>query len=212
MTRWGLIILVAVTALQQVNFNLTAFVAGLGIAGFTIGFALKDISANFISGLLLLLQKPFAIGDVVQIDEFRGRVTDVSLRATEIETMDGHNLILPNETVYMSPILNYSRSRLSRIAVDVGVAYDTDLEHAEEVALSTVSALPLVLKDPEPSVTFHTFGDSSINFTIFYWIDNQTTSLFQASDLAVPALKRAFEEANIEIPFPVRTVYMPQAT
>ncbi|MDX1687847.1 MAG: mechanosensitive ion channel [Candidatus Promineifilaceae bacterium] len=211
LVRWSLIVLAVVTALEQVNFDLTAFVAGLGIAGFTIGFALKDISENFVAGLLLLLQRPFELGDVVKIDDFRGRITDVSLRATEMITMDGHNVLLPNSLVYTSPIYNYTRSRLARIAVDVGVAYDSDLDKVRETALEAISALPDVLDDPEPSVTFHTFADSSINLTLFYWVDNRETRQFQAADLAVPVIKSAFERQGIDIPFPIRTVYMDQS-
>lgn len=208
-TRWALYIMVAVTALQQVDFNLTAFITGLGIIGFTIGFALKDISENFVAGLMLLLQRPFELGDVVHIEEFRGRVTDVSLRATELLTLDGQNVILPNGLVYTSPIVNYSRSPLSRIAVDVGVAYDSDLDHVRRTAVQAIRAVPNVLRDPPPYVIFHTFADSSINLSLFYWIDGSATPQFRASDLAIPALKKAFAEAGIRIPFPIRTVHMP---
>lgn len=209
-TRWALIVLVSVTALEQINFDLTAFVAGLGIVGFTLGFALKDISENFVAGLMLLLQRPFDLGDVVEIDDFRGRVLDVSLRATEMETMDGHNVILPNSVVYTNAILNYSRNPLTRIGVEVGVAYDTDLDQARQVALAAISRVEGVLDEPEPFVRFHTFGDSSINFTLFYWVDGRSGSIFQAPDLGVPVIKRAFQEAGIDIPFPIRTVYMAQ--
>lgn len=208
--RWALIVLVVITALEQVNFDLTAFVAGLGVVGFTIGFALKDISENFVAGLLLLLQRPFELGDVVKIEDFRGRITDVTLRATEMITMDGHNVLLPNSLVYTSPIYNYTRSQLARIALDVGVGYDSDLDQVRETALEAIAALPDVLDDPEPNVVFHTFGDSSINLTILYWIDNRETRQFQASDLAVPVIKTAFERQGIDIPFPIRTVYMEQ--
>lgn len=208
--RWALILLVSVTALEQVNFDLTAFIAGLGIVGFTVGFALKDISENFIAGLMLLLQRPFELGDIVEIDDYRGRILDVTLRATEMETMDGHNVILPNGMVYTNALVNYSRNPLTRIAVDVGVAYDTDLDEARQVALAAISQVEGVLADPPPFVRFHTFGDSSINFTLFYWIDGRSLSIFQAPDMGVPVIKRAFEDAGIDIPFPIRTVYMAQ--
>ena len=210
-TRWALYILIAVTALQQVDFNLTAFITGLGIVGFTVGFALKDISENFVAGLMLLLQRPFDLGDIIEIDDFRGRVTDVSLRATEMETMDGQDVILPNGLVYTSPILNYSRRPFARIAVDVGVAYDSDLDHVRQTALDAISGVPTVLQDPGPSVTFHTFADSSINFTLYYWIDASQNAQFQAADMCVPVVKKAFEAAGIEIPFPIRTVHMSQS-
>lgn len=206
-TRWSLYILVSVTALQQVDFNLTAFITGLGIIGFTVGFALKDISENFVAGMMLLLQRPFELGDVIEIEDFRGRVTDVSLRATELETLDGENVIVPNGLVYTSPIINYSRRNLSRVGVEVGVAYDSDLDHVRETALQAIDAVSLVLKDPPPYVVFHTFDASSINLTLFYWIDGSQTPQFRAADLGVPAIKQAFEAAGIEIPFPISKVY-----
>jgi small conductance mechanosensitive channel len=210
-TRWTLIILVSITALEQVRFDLRAFVAGLGIAGFTIGFALKDISENFVAGLLLLLQRPFDLGDVIEIDEFRGRVTDVSLRATEMITLDGQNIILPNGMVYTSPITNYTRSPLSRIALDVGVAYDSDLEQVRRVALEAIESVPQVLADPPPKVVYRAFDDSAITLTVMYWIDGRETPQFQATDVGLPAVKKAFDRAGIEIPFPIRTVQMERA-
>lgn len=210
LSRWSMIVLVAVTALQQIEFNLTAFITGLGVIGFTVGFALKDISENFVAGLLLLLQRPFELGDVVEIEDFRGRVTEVSLRATEVETLDGQTVILPNGLVYNSPILNYSRRPYSRIAVGVGVGYDSDLEVVRRTALEAIARAPGALKDPTPSVVFNSFGESSIDFTLFYWIDSRESSQFQASDMAIPLLKEAFEAAGIDIPYPIRTLLMPQ--
>jgi small conductance mechanosensitive channel len=210
-TRWTLIILVSITALEQVRFDLRAFVAGLGIAGFTIGFALKDISENFVAGLLLLLQRPFDLGDVIEIDEFRGRVTDVSLRATEMITLDGQNIILPNGMVYTNPITNYTRSPLSRIALDVGVAYDSDLEQVRRVALEAIESVPQVLADPPPKVVYRAFDDSAITLTVLYWIDGRETPQFQATDVGLPAVKKAFDRAGIEIPFPIRTLQMERA-
>jgi small conductance mechanosensitive channel len=209
-TRSTLYVLVAVTALQQVDFNLTAFITGLGIVGFTLGFALQDISENFIAGLMLLLQRPFDLGDVVQIDDFRGRVTDVSLRATEVETLDGETVILPNSLVYTNPIINYTRGPLARISVEVGVAYDSDLDHVRRTALDAVVGIPHVLEAPEPLVAFRSFGDSSINFTLLYWVNGHETSQFRASNLIIPVIKEAFEREGIDIPFPIRTVLMPQ--
>ncbi|MBA3073369.1 MAG: mechanosensitive ion channel, partial [Anaerolineae bacterium] len=103
-TRWTILVLGIVIALEQVNFNVTGFVAGLGVAGFTIGFALQDIAKNFVSGILLVIRQPFQVGDAVELSGFEGTVTDITLRDTVVQTWDGEVVILPNMSVYSNPI------------------------------------------------------------------------------------------------------------
>jgi len=121
-TRWSIIVLGVFVALQQMGFDLSAFLVSLGVMGFTIGFALQDISKNFIAGLLILLQQPFDIGDAIKVDEFVGTVVNVDLRATEIRTFDGKIVLIPNADVYTSPITNYSRETNRRLELKLGVA------------------------------------------------------------------------------------------
>ena len=208
LSRWTLIILGTITALQQVGFNVTAFLTGLGILGFTVGFALQDVSKNFIAGLLLLLQQPFDIDDVIEVSDYTGSVLDVSLRTTELLTFDGQHVLIPNADVFSSPIKNYSRSPNRRIELNVGVAYGSDLEKVRAVALETVCGLNGVLPDPAPILAFNNFGESSIDSTIYYWIDATKTDVLLISDAALVQINAAFERDQIEIPFPVRTVYL----
>jgi small-conductance mechanosensitive channel len=125
-TRWTVIILGSLVALQQVDFDIAAFLAGLGILGFTIGFALQDVSKNFVAGLLLLLQQPFDIGDTIAVGEFLGTVVTVDLRVTELRTADGRNVLIPNADVLTSPIVKYGRTSRC-IELVAGVSYDSDL-------------------------------------------------------------------------------------
>lgn len=207
-TQWGVFLLLTIVALQQVGFNMTAFLAGLGALGIALGFAVQDVTQNLMAGVLLLLQQPFDLGDTIQVGEYIGTVLDINLRATEIRTWDGRRVYLPNAQVYTSPIVNYTRSEARRIEITLGVAYDTDLARAQEVALEAVRALPGVKEEPAPSVVFHTFGESSIDFTVYYWIDPQRTDYFAAQTAGIHALHHAFQEAGIDIPFPIRTVYL----
>ncbi len=207
-TRWGLIGLAITVALQQVGFDMTAFLTGLGVLGFTVGFAIQDVSKNFIAGILLLLQQPFDVGDAIQVGDYAGIVLDVNLRATEMRTWDGRRVYIPNADVYTSAIVNYTRTDARRIDLTVGVAYDTDLAQAQEVALQAVRSIAGVKDDPEPTVVFHTFGESSVDFTVYFWIDTQETGLWEAKTAAVKAIHRAFQEHGIDIPFPIRTVYL----
>lgn len=203
-TRWGLILTGLVAALRQVDFELTGFLAGLGIMGFTLGFALQDISRNIIAGMLLLVQKPFEIGDLVRIEEFTGRVQSIDMRSTELVTLDGNNVLIPNANVFTMPIVNYSRVSTRRIEITIGVAYDSDLEMVRHTTLEAVRSIPDVLNSPAPSLFFHTFNDSAIDFTVRYWIDTRATDPFTAVDPAVVAIQQAYARKNIEIPYPIQ--------
>ena len=207
LTRWSIIIFGTVWALSQVNFNVTSFLTGLGIVGFTIGFALKDIAENFVAGILLLLQQPFDIGDAVEVNGYGGTVTDIEIRATTVRTWDGLLVIIPNAAVYSNPITNFSKVNKRRISVSVGVGYDTDLEKADDIILQIVDALPGIKIDPEPFVVFKEFGDSAINATVYFWIDTSEAGFFGSLDAVVKGIKRAFEAEGITIPYPTRTVY-----
>lgn len=197
---WGMITLGVIWALQQVNFNLTAFLAGLGIIGFTVGFALQDISRNFVAGLLLLWQQPFGIGDLIQVTGYTGRVTDVSLRATEIRTSDGLLVLIPNADVYTKPITNYTQAPRRRLAIKAWAPYGEDLDRATAIALEAIGqASTLALTDPAPSVVFDSFGDSSVAFTLYYWIDTAAISFDAAQDRGIKAVKAAFQTAGIDL-------------
>ena len=204
-TRWAIVLIGLVAALRQVNFELTGFLAGLGILGFTLGFALQDISRNIVAGMLLLVHRPFEIGDLVEIEGFSGRVKSVDLRSTEILTLDGNNVLIPNGNVFTVPIVNYSRESTRRIELTIGVAYDSDLELVRHTALHAIRSIPDVLSTPGPSLYFHTFNDSSIDFTARYWIDTRVTDAVTAIDPAIVAIQQAFARRNIEIPYPIQT-------
>jgi small conductance mechanosensitive channel len=209
-TRWSIIILGIFISLQQMGFDLSAFLVSLGVVGFTIGFALQDISKNFIAGLLILLQQPFDLGDAIKIDEFVGTVVNVDLRATEIKTFDGKIVLIPNADVYTSPITNYSRETNRRLELKLGVAYGTDLERVKQVALETLAGVETVLKEPVPEIAFDNFGGSSIDCTIYYWFNAKEESLASVRDAVIVAINAAFEEQNIEMPFPTQKVLLQQ--
>jgi small conductance mechanosensitive channel len=207
-TYWTLLILFTTIALQTVGFNLTAFLTGLGILGFTVGFALQDVSKNFIAGLLLLLQEPFEIGDAIEVAGFGGKVTAIELRATELRTFDGRVVLIPNADVFTGNIINLKKSNPRRVEMTVGVAYGSKLEEVSRVAQEAVKAINGVIEDPAPIVFFHEFGDSSIDLSVFFWVNTDILGFLDAKHAGVVAINNAFEAAGIEIPFPIRTVYM----
>lgn len=208
LTRWGIITLGIFTALQHIGFNVNAFLAGLGILGFTVGFALQDVSKNFVAGVLLLLEQPFDLGDVIEVSGFIGKVGAVEPRATELHTFDGQTVLIPNADVFTSPIKNYSRYPKRRLDLTIGVAYDSDLDEVRRTVLAVVERIPGVVADPPPRVVFNNFGESSIDFTVYYWIDLKTGDFLGALDEGVTQIKTAFREKGIEIPYPTRTVIM----
>jgi len=210
--RWSVIIVVAILALQMVGFNVSAFIAGLGVTGLVIGFALQDISRNFTSGVLLMIQEPFSLGDYISVAGHEGEVIDIQMRATELMSLDGLRILIPNGDVFTSTIINYTKINRRRVSLDVGVAYDTDLQKASDVALHAIRAVPGLLNDPPPVLFFHNFGESSIDFTIRYWFDTAENDIFTAMDIGVRAIKQAFDREGIEIPYPIRSVYLSSAS
>ncbi len=204
--QWSVIILGTLWALETVDRNITSFIAGLGIVGFTIGFALQDLAKNFVAGVLLLLQQPFDVGDSIAVAGYSGTVLDVTLRATELKTFDGLYVLIPNTDVYMNAITNYTRTPSRRVQLDVGVAYDADLQQVTQTALNCIADLPGLQSDPSPRVVFHTFGDSAIQFSLYCWIDLSVNDFFSAQDEAVKRIQQAFAAAGIDIPYPIRTI------
>lgn len=206
-TRWSIIVAGIITALQRF-FDVTAFLAGLGILGFTIGFALQNIMQNFVSGVILLIEQPFDVGDAVELNGYEGTVLRINLRTTEMRTFDGLIVMIPNADVLSNTITNYTRADRRRIELPVGVAYGSDPAVARQIVLEAVKNVPGFLGDPEPMVVFHTFGGSSVDMTAYFWIDTSKSNPLAAKDAALELIKAALEKQGIEIPFPITTVYM----
>jgi small conductance mechanosensitive channel len=208
-TSWAVIITGVIVALQQVDFDVTAFLAGLGVVGFTIGFAVQDVSKNFIAGLLLLLSQPFSIEDNIKVGEFSGIVKMVDLRATEIRAIDGTTILIPNAQVFTSPITNYSRASFRRIELNIGVADTSDLEKVQQVTLEALNLIPSVSDAPKPSqVIFNEFGSFSINCIVYYWVDNARIGFLEAKDKGIRLLKEAYAQNEIELPYPIQTIHL----
>lgn len=200
----GLFIALGILDLDK---TVTSLLAGAGIIGLALGFAFQDIASNFIAGILLSVRRPFVEGEIIETNDYQGVVEIVNLRATEIRTFQGHTVIIPNKEVFQNPLVNYSRTGLRRIDLTCGVAYGDDLERAREVAVEAITRLGI--HDPERPVDLYYdgFGDSSINFCIRFWVDfRQQVDFLRARSEAIIALKRAFDDAGITIPFPIRTL------
>jgi small-conductance mechanosensitive channel len=199
-----------IVALDQVNFDVTGFVAGLGLVGFTLGFAFQDIAKNLMAGILILVQQPFEIGEAIEVSGYAGAVTDVDIRATTIKAWDGQQVIIPNADVYTSPIINYSEYPPRRIILAVGLGYEEDLGKAEEVFLEAIRGVQGVLDDPAPAIYCRSLGSSAVEMEAYLWVDQTESSLFEVTSEAVKALKEAAAREGINLPYPIQTVCVRQ--
>ena len=196
-------------ALRVVGLDgiVTTLLAGAGIVGLALGFAFQDIASNFIAGVLMAIRNPFVVGQIIETNSHTGIVTEISLRSTVIETFQGQLVILPNAKVFGDAIINYSATRLRRIDLSIGVGYGDDLEHVERTALRAVESLPDLAAGKPVQLYFTAFGDSSIDFTVRFWVDfAKQTDYLGAQSASIKAIKTAFDAADITIPFPIRTL------
>ncbi|MEO9871975.1 mechanosensitive ion channel family protein [Ekhidna sp.] len=200
----GLIIVLNVLDLEQA---VTSLLAGAGIIGLALGFAFQDIAANFISGILMAFRQPIKVGDIVETNDYMGEVEKIDLRVTTIRTFQGLHVLIPNKEVFQNPLKNYTKTHERRIDLSVGVSYADDLEKVRDIAEKTIKKLPFLLDGKEVNLFYNEFGDSSINFEIMFWIKYPGQAGFlKARSEAIIAIKKAFDENQITIPFPIRTL------
>ncbi len=209
--QWTVIVLGTVIALDQVDFNVTGFIAGLGIAGFTIGFSLQDIARNFISGLILLYRQPFQLGDFIEVSGQMGKVSMINIRDTEIVTLDGDVVIIPNNRVIENPIINLSSGQFRRRTVAIGLGYEEDVERAMEIFLEAVRNVAGVETEPEPMIQVMSMDDSDLALRLFYWVDQKQNSPLKVHTEVLKAVNRASHEHQINLPYPTQKVLVQQA-
>lgn len=210
--RWSVLILGTIIALEQINFDVTSFLAGLGIAGFTIGFALQDIARNFVAGVLLLVRQPFEIGDAVTVgDSYSGQIMEINTRDTVIKTWDGEHVVLPNMDIFSNPIINYSNVQYRRRTVYIGLGYDQDPDAAIEAFLDAIMSVEGVQEDPPPTVQAEELGNSSMQLAARFWVDQKAYGLFGVHSDVVIAIQNKAEEAGIDLPYPIQTVRLENA-
>ncbi len=185
----------------------TTLLAGAGVVGLALGFAFQDIASNFIAGVLMAVRNPFTVGQIIETNGHMGIVKELTLRSTLVETFQGQTVIIPNSKVFQDPIVNYSATRHRRVDLGCGVGYGDDLEKAERVAVEAIESLSVRNAARPVQLYFNEFGDSSINFTLRFWVDfNKQTDFLDAQSQAIKALKVAFDREEITIPFPIRTL------
>lgn len=207
--RLAVILIGVFFALGLLNLEktVTSLLAGVGVIGLALGFAFQDIAANFMSGLMMALNRPFRVDDQVEIAGHFGRIKSVELRATSIETLDGLSLLIPNKDVFQNPIINYTRTPARRLEIAVGTGYADDMEKVEEVVREAVQDLPGRDTSKDVEVLFEEFGGSSINSSVLVWLESSDQMSYRkARSAGLKAIKKAIDDAGLNIPFPIRTL------
>lgn len=202
---YGVLLFAMFVALGQFGIKPSALLTTAGLLTVAIGFAAQTSVANVISGLFLIIDRPFSINDTVKVDTTLGIVTAIDLLSTKVRTFDNLVVRFPNEAMLKATIVNYSLHSVRRIEQTITVAYDTDLDQAVEVIHGCLRAHPSILDEPEPFVLVDLLADSGINIVVRGWCVRQ--EFVQARSELTMAVKRAIQEAGIEIPFPQRVIH-----
>ncbi|MDD2366639.1 MAG: mechanosensitive ion channel family protein [Desulfuromonadaceae bacterium] len=201
-----------IIVLKHFDVDIFSLVTALGIGSLAIGMAAKDTLAHMISGFTIMLDRPFRIGDrILLVGGQIGDVVDIGLRSTKIKTFDNQLLIIPNSDLCNTMLTNqaFPNSR-AKGRVNIGVAYGSDVDEVKSILVATALEVADVLKDPPPEAYFISFGDSALNMSLFYWVE-EYGNLFATNDKVNSLIINRFREQKIEIPFPIRTVIMESA-
>jgi small-conductance mechanosensitive channel len=186
--------------------------AGLGITSVVVGFAFKDILQNFFAGILILLRKPFRVGDQIRSKEFEGTVEEINVRSTRLKTYDGERVVIPNGEVYTNAIVVRTAYDRRRVRFTVGVGYPDSVEEARATIMRAVTGAEGVMDDPGPWVYVSELAPSSVNFTVYFWVESHQANVLRVSDRVATAIKLALDGAGIDMPYPHTVVLFHDAT
>jgi small conductance mechanosensitive channel len=198
-------VLLFVLVVTQLGVKSSSLVAMIGAAGLAIGLALQGSLSNFAGGVLILLFKPFKVGDFISAQGVDGTVKEISIFTTKLNTFGNQLAIIPNGELSNNTIINYNAEEIRRDKIDVGIGYGSNIKQAKEILLQICADNENILREPVPEVYVGELGDSSVNLTLRFWARNEN---FWASHFyVIEELKQRFDEADIEIPFPQRVLH-----
>ena len=206
MAKWAILVLVGLACLGVFGIEVTAFAAVIAAAGFAVGMAFSGTLGNFASGVMLLVFRPFKVGDVVSVAGHTGKVDEIDLFVTSLDTPDNRRLILPNSSIFGASIENISHHATRRVDVAVGTDYGADLDKTREILAKAAGSVDKVKSDPAPAIVLAELGGSSIDWSVRVWVD--AGYFWPVKDALTREVKYALDKAGIGIPFPQMDVHL----
>ena len=210
LVTWVLGALVLVTALNQLGFNLGVLLGAAGVLTVAVGFASQTSASNLISGLFLMVERPFVVGDVIRINDFTGEVLSVDLLSVKLRTFENLFVRVPNEEIIKTSFVNLTHFPIRRVDLQIGVAYKEDLGRVQAILDRVAHENPVCMTEPAPLFIFLGYGDSALQFQYSVWAARQ--NFLELRNSMYLGIKEAFDREGIEIPFPHRTLYTGSVT
>jgi small-conductance mechanosensitive channel len=207
-TKYGIFTLAIAAALNQLGFDLKVILGAAGVLTVAIGFAAQTSASNLISGIFLMVERPFVVGDAIKVADFSGTVVSVDMLSSKIRTFDNLMVRIPNETLVKSNIINYSFFPVRRADLSVNVAYSANIERVEQILREAALANPLCLNEPEPIFVFDGFGESAMKAQILVFTVSDNLQILKNELYA--DIKRRFDNEGIQMPYPTRVLVMAQ--
>ena len=204
-----ILILLLILSILDLGGVVTAIAGTAGVLGLALSLAFQDPILNFFSGILLTIRHLFKVGDLIEVDGYFGKVKEINLRHTSIQTLQGQDVMIPNKIVAQTPVKNYNKLYMRRVDISCGVSYGDDLHKVKEVTINAIKSKVEYDKERDVQLFFTEFGDSSVNYTVRFWLDQRKTAqpdYLQAQSDAIVAIFDAYNENDIMIPFPIRTL------
>ena len=202
---YSLALILVVMVLNEFGFKVSALLGAAGIIGIAVGFASQTSISNIISGIFLISEKPFVIGDVIEVGSIIGEIQSIDLLSLKLKTVDNKFVRVPNETVIKTEVTNLTRFPARRVDIKITVSYKENLKKVQELLIKIAEEEPKALKEPQAIVRVDSFGDSGIDFIFGVW--GKTSELFSLKTEIMMRIKETFEAENIEIPYPHIVLY-----
>lgn len=208
-TSFLIVIVGLMIALGVLNLDktVTSVLAGVGVIGLALGFAFQDAASNLISGVIMAVQSPINVGDIIESNDVFGTVKEIGLRATIIYDPKGQDVVIPNRLIFQNLYKHYTINGNRRIDLECGISYGDDLDKVEEISIAAIKKIPYLQAGKSVEFFYQEFGDSSINFVVRYWVNfKRQPDYLQAQSDGIKNLKKAYDQNGITIPFPIRTL------